>query len=80
MSDRIPLGRIGSDEDVARTVAFLASPGASYITGMNVVVDGGMAAGVWAAELACTLRTATAAPACARHAWWSLGARARVPW
>ena len=38
---QIPLGRFGSPEDVARAVAFLASPAASYITGTNVIVDGG---------------------------------------
>lgn len=38
---RIPTGRMGSPEDVARAVAFLGSPAASYITGTNLVVDGG---------------------------------------
>jgi 3-oxoacyl-[acyl-carrier protein] reductase len=38
----IPLGRFGTVEDVARSVAFLASPAASYITGHVLVVDGGM--------------------------------------
>jgi 3-oxoacyl-[acyl-carrier protein] reductase len=38
----IPLGRLGSTEDIAATVAFLASDDASYITGQAIVVDGGM--------------------------------------
>jgi NAD(P)-dependent dehydrogenase (short-subunit alcohol dehydrogenase family) len=40
----LPMGRIGTSEEVARTVAFLASPAASFITGANIDVDGGMAA------------------------------------
>ncbi len=39
---RIPLGRIGDPEEFGRTVAFLASPAASYITGTTVTVDGGV--------------------------------------
>ena len=38
----IPLGRIGSDADVAHAVAFLASEGAGYITGHVLDVNGGM--------------------------------------
>jgi len=38
----IPLGRMGSPEDVANAVAFLASDSASYITGQTIHVDGGM--------------------------------------
>ena len=38
----IPLGRIGSAEDVAHAVAFLAGPTASYITGQVVRVNGGL--------------------------------------
>jgi NAD(P)-dependent dehydrogenase (short-subunit alcohol dehydrogenase family) len=39
---RVPLGRQGTYEEVAKTVAFLASADASYITGAALVVDGGM--------------------------------------
>jgi NAD(P)-dependent dehydrogenase (short-subunit alcohol dehydrogenase family) len=42
ISARVPLGRIGADEEVASVVAFLASPAASYITGVSIVIDGGM--------------------------------------
>jgi 3-oxoacyl-[acyl-carrier protein] reductase len=38
----IPLGRIGEPEDIAAAVDFLCSPGASYITGQTLVVDGGL--------------------------------------
>jgi glucose 1-dehydrogenase len=38
----IPLHRIGSAEEVARLVAFLATPEASYITGTTIVIDGGL--------------------------------------
>ena len=39
---QIPLGRLGRAEDVAAAVAFLASPGADYITGCTLHVNGGM--------------------------------------
>lgn len=37
-----PLGRLGEPEDIARTIAFLASAGGEYITGTTIVVDGGI--------------------------------------
>ncbi len=38
---RIPKGRIGEPEDVANLVVFLASPESDYITGADIVIDGG---------------------------------------
>lgn len=38
----IPLGRLGRPEDVAAAVSFLASPGAAYVTGTTIHVNGGM--------------------------------------
>merc|ERR1711865_355335 len=35
-----PLGRFGQTSDIANTAVFLASPGGSFITGTNIVVDG----------------------------------------
>ena len=39
---QIPLARLGSVDDVAAAVAFLASPAAAYITGATLHVNGGM--------------------------------------
>jgi 3-oxoacyl-[acyl-carrier protein] reductase len=39
---QVPLGRLGSPEDVAQAVAFLASPAAAYVTGETLHVNGGM--------------------------------------
>jgi 3-oxoacyl-[acyl-carrier protein] reductase len=40
-----PLGRLGTPDDVARTVAFLAAPAADFITGQVILVDGGRSLG-----------------------------------
>src|SRR5574340_745722 len=40
--DHIPLGRLGSAQDIAQAVAFLASPAAGYISGTTMHVNGGM--------------------------------------
>jgi NAD(P)-dependent dehydrogenase (short-subunit alcohol dehydrogenase family) len=42
--DRIPLGRIGTVEEVAAAIVFLASPAAALITGSSLLVDGGWTA------------------------------------
>jgi 3-oxoacyl-[acyl-carrier protein] reductase len=42
LMSQIALGRLGKPEDVAAVVRFLAGPGASYMTGQVLVVDGGM--------------------------------------
>jgi 3-oxoacyl-[acyl-carrier protein] reductase len=40
--EEIPAGRLGSPEEFAAAVAFLCSAQASYVTGVALVVDGGM--------------------------------------
>jgi NAD(P)-dependent dehydrogenase (short-subunit alcohol dehydrogenase family) len=40
--DAIPIGRLGSPEDMAEAVVYLASPGAAYTTSITIFVDGGL--------------------------------------
>ncbi|TPP09874.1 SDR family oxidoreductase [Rhizobium glycinendophyticum] len=40
--DAVPMKRYGTSEEIAATIAFLASDGAAYITGQNLKVDGGL--------------------------------------
>ncbi len=45
MVGAVPLGRVGTPADIAAAVSFLASDGASYITGATIPVDGGLGMG-----------------------------------
>ncbi len=40
--DIAPLGRMGTSEDIANVIMFLCSPAGSFITGQNIIVDGGI--------------------------------------
>jgi NAD(P)-dependent dehydrogenase (short-subunit alcohol dehydrogenase family) len=42
---RIPLGRPAEPSELAAVIVFLAGPGASYITGQTIIVDGGLVIG-----------------------------------
>ncbi|TIW64970.1 MAG: SDR family oxidoreductase, partial [Mesorhizobium sp.] len=44
--DSVPMQRYGTSEEIAATIAFLASDGAGYITGQNIRVDGGIIAAI----------------------------------
>jgi NAD(P)-dependent dehydrogenase (short-subunit alcohol dehydrogenase family) len=43
---RVPMKRLGSIDEVIKTVAFLLSDDSSYTTGTNLVVDGGLSSGL----------------------------------
>jgi NAD(P)-dependent dehydrogenase (short-subunit alcohol dehydrogenase family) len=43
LAKSVPLGRMGDPDDIAKAVAFLASDDASYISGIEFFVDGGVA-------------------------------------
>ena len=42
MEESVPCGRVGTTDDIAKAVLFLASADASYINGASLVVDGGL--------------------------------------
>jgi NAD(P)-dependent dehydrogenase (short-subunit alcohol dehydrogenase family) len=47
-AERIPMGRFGEPDEVARAALFLASDEASFVTGHTLAVDGGyLAGGLW---------------------------------
>ena len=45
LAGQVPLGRLGTVDDIARMVLYLASDDSSYCTGSEFVIDGGVTAG-----------------------------------
>jgi NAD(P)-dependent dehydrogenase (short-subunit alcohol dehydrogenase family) len=43
LASHVPLGRLGEPDEIAKAVSFLASDEASYISGIELFVDGGVA-------------------------------------
>ena len=45
LASTVPLGRLGTPEDIAAAVLYLASPAAAWVTGQNILVSGGREGG-----------------------------------